>query len=367
MKEGESVRYKMKNVPGGTQYLDGVPAGAAAAPPQAADVVVTLKKLCVVEAICDGRGTKKTVTEGEGWDRPNDGATCVVSVSADGGPAEALTFKTGDEATASGLEECVMLMKQGETAEARVPADCAGAFAKAAGGADAVTLAVTLTSFEKEKDVWSMTNGERVEMGEATKAAGNDAYKAGKLELAKRKYDKALRFVEHDQSFSDDEKKETKKIKLSLYLNGAAVALKLKNWKDASESAGKALDLDAGNEKALYRRAQAFVETEEYDEARRDVRKLLEGDETHREGRALLQRIKKLEAAQMKKDAKTFGGMFAKLGGLYAEEEKRAGAEKASGDAKEPIDIGGGFSMEEVTGEPEGGEPEGPEGELKAV
>ena len=236
-----------------------------------------------------------------------------------------------------------------------------------AGDADAVTLTVTLTSFEKEKDVWSMTNGERVEMGEATKAAGNDAYKAGKLELAKRKYDKALRFVEHDQSFSDDEKKETKKIKLSLYLNGAAVALKLKNWKDASESAGKALDLDAGNEKALYRRAQAFVETEEYDEARRDVRKLLEGDETHREGRALLQRIKKLEAAQMKKDAKTFGGMFAKLGGLYAEEEKRAGAEKASGDAKEPIDIGGGFSMEEVTGEPEGGEPEGPEGELKAV
>ena len=69
----------------------------------------------------------------------------------------------------------------------------------------------------------------------------------------------------------------------------------------------------------------------------------------------------------MKKDAKTFGGMFAKLGGLYAEEEKRAGAEKASGDAKEPIDIGGGFTMEEVTGEPEGDEPEGPEGDVKAV
>ena len=263
MKEGESVRYKMKNVPGGTQYLEGVPAAAAAPPPQAADVVVTLKKLCVVEAICDGLGTKKTVTEGEGWDRPNDGATCVVSVSANGAPAEALTFKTGDEAVASGLEECVMLMKQGEVAEARVPAACAGSFASAAGGADAVTLAVTLTSFEKEKDVWSMTNGERVEAGEATKAAGNDAYKAGKLELAERKYDKALRFVEHDQSFSDDEKKETKKIKLSLYLNGAAVSLKRKKWKDASESAGKALDLDAGNEKALYRRAQAFVEVEE--------------------------------------------------------------------------------------------------------
>ena len=71
----------------------------------------------------------------------------------------------------------------------------------------------------------------------------------------------------------------------------------------------------------------------------------------------------------MKKDAKTFGGMFAKLGGLYAEEEKRAGPDgegfdpaKASGDAMEPVDIGGGFTMEEVTGEPEGE----PEGDVKA-
>lgn len=49
--------------------------------------------------------------------------------------------------------------------------------------------------------------------------------------------------------------------------------------------------------------------TPEYDEARRDVKKLLEGDAKHREGRALLTRIKKLEAVQAKKDAKVRGGV----------------------------------------------------------
>jgi len=178
--------------------------------------------------------------------------------------------------------------------------------------------------------------------------------------------------VEHDQSFSDDEKRETKKIKLSLYLNSAAVALKLQAWKDTVESSNKALDIDRQSDKALFRRAQAKVELEEFDDAKKDVRAILEMDNAHREARTLHARIKKLEQVQMKKDAKTFGGMFSKLGGLYSEAETgRVGengegfdAEKASGDDEDlsddekmpPVDIGNGFVMEEVTGDPVDGE-----------
>ena len=361
MKEGESCQYRMKNVPGGTQYCEGLPGTPA---PQAADVTVTLKRHARVDVICGGFGTKKTLTEGEGWDTPNDGAKCVVSYTLSVGgktveTREKFNLETGNEAAPAGLEECVMRMKKGEVAEAKVPGSLAGA------DGDAV-FTVTLVDFEKEKEVYSMTNRERVDFGEACKAAGNDAYKSGKLSLATKKYDKALRYVEHDHAFSDDEKRETKKIKLSLYLNGAAVALKLKDWPKAKTDAGKALDIESGNEKALYRRAQASAETEEYDEANRDVRKLLEKDETHREGRALLARIKRLEAAQAKKDAKVFGGMFTKLGGLY-KEEKRAGPDgegfdpaKASGEGKmDPVDIGGGFTMEEVTDADDAKAPEG--------
>jgi FK506-binding protein 4/5 len=145
------------------------------------------------------------------------------------------------------------------------------------------------------------------------------------------------------------------------------VALKQKDWRKAQSSAGKALEIEMSNEKALYRRAQAAAEIEEYDEAKRDVKKLLEGDAKHREGRALLTRIKKLEAVQAKKDAKVFGGMFSKLGGLYKDETKLEGPggegfdpSKASGDAPklQNIDIGHGFTMDEI-GDEDGGDGEG--------
>ena len=143
-----------------------------------------------------------------------------------------------------------MMMKKGEAAECFVPA------AHNDLGEDAL-YSIDLTEFEKEKETYAMSNRERVDAGERAKAAGNDAYKAGKLSLASHKYDKALRFVEYDQSFSDEEKAETKKMKLSLYLNGAAVALKTREYAKATASATKALGIDAANEKALYRRAQA--------------------------------------------------------------------------------------------------------------
>jgi FK506-binding protein 4/5 len=37
--------------------------------------------------------------------------------------------------------------------------------------------------------------------------------------------------VEHDQAFSDEEKVKSGALKLSLFLNAAAVALKRKDWR----------------------------------------------------------------------------------------------------------------------------------------
>ena len=346
MKEGESCLVKLTG-----SYCNGLP-GA----PSAANLTVTLKSWKNVEPICAGQGTLKTLTAGEGWDTPNDGARCTVSyavVDASTGAAiedvKDFVFETGNDAIPSGLEEALMKMKKGETAEAVIPA------AFASKDVD-VKYTVTLNDFEKEKEAYAMNTPEKIEAAEKVKGAGNEAYKAGKLALASKKYDKALRYVEYDQSFTDDEKVKSKALKLSLHLNSAAVALKQKEWRRAMQSAGKALDIEMANEKALYRRAQAAAEVEEYEEAKRDVKKLLEMDEKHREGRTLLARIKKLEAAQAKKDAKVFGGMFSKLGGLYKEEKAPEKADEGDG-LKGPIDIGHGFSMEEIKDEDGEGRP----------
>merc|ERR1712216_805177 len=63
MKEGETCLFKMKNVPGGFQYCEGLPRGV-----QAADVTVTLEIHQPVDAICGGDGSKKITTDGEGYD-----------------------------------------------------------------------------------------------------------------------------------------------------------------------------------------------------------------------------------------------------------------------------------------------------------
>ena len=93
------------------------------------------------------------------------------------------------------------------------------------------------------------------------------------------------------------------KLKLSLNLNAAAVAIKQKSWATARKSSQKALDIESSNEKALYRHAQASMELQEYDESRRSLGKILDGDAEHAEAQRMLARLKVLEAHQAKKDA----------------------------------------------------------------
>jgi len=185
---------------------------------------------------------------------------------------------------------------------------------------------------ERAKEQYAMNNAEKIEAAEKYKSSGNDAYKGGNFKRATKKYESALKYVEQDTSFSDEEKQASKKLKLSLNLNAAAVAIKQKSWATARKSSQKALDIESSNEKALYRHAQASMELQEYDESRRSLGKILDGDAEHAEAQRMLARLKVLEAHQAKKDAKIFGGMFKKID-LYADvkvEEKKEEEETAA-------------------------------------
>ena len=76
------------------------------------------------------------------------------------------------------------------------------------------------------------------------------------------------------------------------------MAIKQKDWSKAVNDSTKALNSERGNEKALYRRAQASCELEEYDEAERYVKELLEKDENHKEAKALLAKVKRCKVVQ---------------------------------------------------------------------
>ncbi|WP_348243394.1 hypothetical protein, partial [Salmonella enterica] len=77
---------------------------------------------------------------------------------------------------------------------------------------------------------------------------------------ASKRYEKAVKYIEYDTSFGDEETKQAKALKVACNLNDAACKLKLKDYKQAEKLCTKVLDLDGRNVKALYRRAQAYIQ-----------------------------------------------------------------------------------------------------------
>ena len=67
------------------------------------------------------------------------------------------------------------------------------------------------------------------------------------------------------------------------HLNLAMCFLKLKNFNKCVENASNALDLDPANPKALYRRACAALELQEFDQAAADIRELIKADPANKE------------------------------------------------------------------------------------
>lgn len=295
MKKGERVSLTLNGT-----YAKGLGDVAEA---NGALVTMSLDAIHAMEKLLDFDGTKKVMIEGEGYEKPNDGAKCAVEyeLRKDGASVEkkSLEVTIGEEHVPAALEQALTMMKLNEEAVVAL--------------ADGTEYTVKMTSMERAKEQYAMNNAEKLEAAEKYKDSGNAAYQGGNFARATKKYATALTYVEHDSQFSDEEKQASKKLKLSLNLNAAAVSLKTKSWAAARKSSQKALDLEGSNEKALYRCAQASMELQDFDESRRCLNKILDREEKHAEALRMMTRLKALEAHQAKKDAKIFGGMFSKI------------------------------------------------------
>ena len=92
------------------------------------------------------------------------------------------------------------------------------------------------------------------------KQLGNEAFKAGKSAIAVDFYGDAIHAATEasgKQSAGAD-KEATSSLLASLHANTAASYLKLGQWTEVVSAASAALDLDAANPKALYRRGMAY-------------------------------------------------------------------------------------------------------------
>eukprot|EP00253_Pinus_taeda_P025639 PITA_25639 len=199
---------------------------------------------------------------------------------------------------------------------------------------------IELVSFIKEKESWDMDTAEKIEAAGKKKEDGNAIFKAGKYLRASKKYDKAscwprhfvfsllisyvvskrkaAKCIEYDNAFSEDQKQQTKALKVTCNLNNAACNLKLKEYREAAKLCSKVLEVDSKNVKALYRRAQAYIETADLDQAESDLKKALEIDPSNRDVKMEYKTLKEKQKEYNKEEAKLFGNMFNRMSRLEA-------------------------------------------------
>jgi len=332
MKKGEKVLLTVKPQYGfGEQGRPASEAEGAVPPNATLHIDLELVSWKTVTLIGDKkRILKKVLKEGEGYERPNDGAVVRVRLVGrleDGNVFtkkghegdEPFEFKTDEEQVIDGLDQTVMTMKKGEVALARIPPELA--FGSTETKHDlavvppnsTVFYEVELVSFDKEKESWDLkSNAEKIEAAAKKKEEGNVWFKMGKYAKASKRYEKAAKYIEYDSSFSEDEKKQSKALKISIKLNDAACKLRLKEYKEAEKLCTKVLELESTNVKALYRRAQAYTELVDLELAELDIKKALEIDPNNRDVKIAYKALKDKLREYNKRDAKFYGNMFAK-------------------------------------------------------
>ncbi|XP_028240078.1 peptidyl-prolyl cis-trans isomerase FKBP62 [Glycine soja] len=133
-----------------------------------------------------------------------------------------------------------------------------------------------------EKESWDLNTEEKLKAAGKKKEEGNVLFKAGKHARASKRYEKVVKYIEYDSLFGEEEKKQAKTLKVSCNLNNAACKLKLKDYKEAEKLCTKVLDIESTSVKALYRRAQAYMQLTDLDLTELDINKTLEIDPNNR-------------------------------------------------------------------------------------
>ncbi|KAJ1269275.1 hypothetical protein BS78_07G198800 [Paspalum vaginatum] len=331
MKKAEKVLLTVK-----PQYGFGekgrLAAGEEGAVPPNATLLIDLELVSwktVTELGDDKKILKKVLKEGEGYERPNEGAVVKVKITGKlqdgtvftkkGHDEEPFEFRTDEEEVIDGLDRAVLNMKKGEVALVTIPPE--HAFGSTESKQDlavvppnsTVVYEVELVSFVKDKESWDLNNEEKIQVAGKKKEEGNALFKLGKYARASKRYEKAAKYIEYDTSFSEDEKKQSKQLKISCNLNNAACKLKLKDYKQAEKLCTKVLELDSQNVKALYRRVQAYIQLADLELAEADIKKALEIDPDNRDVKLEYKTLKEKIKEYNKKDAKFYSNMFAKM------------------------------------------------------
>lgn len=247
------------------------------------------------------------------------------------------TYKTGQEYTfvqgegeaIRGIDKVVKSMKKGETCLLFLTAPYAfGEAGKPEWDVvpnSNVSYEVELVAYEKGRDHFWDTHSFEEKYSEALKRreAGNKFWEQGNIRCACKKYKKATKFLEYDSDFKPEEKEQSNALKIICFNNLAAAKVKTSKWHKVIQLASAALQIDANNVKALYRRAKGLNNIKEWDHARADIKKALELDPNNVDVKRELLDINKRQKEYDSTDAKAMKKLLSEMAAEREEKERK--------------------------------------------
>ena len=214
-------------------------------------------------------------------------------------------LKTAVDGVTAKYREAVAAEKEAEE-KALEAASAAAAAERAANGDD------------EDHDQRKLKFPDRMRLVVKNKEEGTELFKGAvdntQYRSACARYNKALTHAVKFHDISPQQKEEVDGIKLSLHLNIAMCWLKItdaaNNLEQAIRACDEALGLDEKSVKALYRRATAREQKGMYDEAKADLKKVLELDPEDKSAPKLMTRVEAQIKRQKDKEKKVYGRMF---------------------------------------------------------
>lgn len=304
----------------------------------------------------DGGIIRRIITKGEGYSKPNEGASVEVTLqgSYEGRVFDEreLKFEIGEGENLGlpvGVEKAIMAMEQGEEALFNMKpkygfGNAGNATCNIPGGAT-LQYKIKLVAFEKAKESWEMNTVEKLEQSSIVKEKGTQYFKEGKYKQASVQYKRIVSWLEHESGLSEEDEKKAKALRLAAHLNLAMCFLKLQEPNQALESCDKALELDVSNEKALFRRGEALFGMKEFDRARDDFQQVVQLYPANKAAKSQVVLCQKHIKEQHEKDKRIYANMFQK----FAERDSKKEAEKMKSVSKDSGDD----EMETENGEKE--------------
>eukprot|EP00238_Polyblepharides_amylifera_P008868 CAMPEP_0196579316 /NCGR_PEP_ID=MMETSP1081-20130531/20025_1 /TAXON_ID=36882 /ORGANISM="Pyramimonas amylifera, Strain CCMP720" /LENGTH=389 /DNA_ID=CAMNT_0041898851 /DNA_START=191 /DNA_END=1360 /DNA_ORIENTATION=+ len=176
-------------------------------------------------------------------------------------------------------------------------------------------------------DKVTMTAEDKLIRSQVLKALGAGLYSAGRVRRAQEKWEAGVQLFnilqaeDRSDPHSAEMNRRCQDAQVFLLLNTALCKLKRSLWKPAHDDCTEVLDLQPHNVKALFRRGQAGIQLDQWDEAEKDFKKAQQLDPTlRREISSQMKILTDKKKAQNQKDMPAMQAIFAK-GNVYSSKE----------------------------------------------